>query len=533
MKNILSLKFIESKEFFYSILFVNLLFLCFTSFYPSMDGASHLYNSNLLGQILKGNIEISQFYSISSLPIPNWMSHFVLGIFTFILPGWMAEKIFLILYVAGMALSFRYLIKQINSDAPFLSILIFPFIYSFLFHLGFYNFSISFIFLFLALGYFVKNMTCFSVKKYVLLFLLLTLTYFSNILIFGFLGLILGLFIVHSSYVQYKTTNDPVWALKQGSKKLLLLLLISLPGLISMFVFLDNVTFFPTEQALASKELIKWIIDARPFIIYDYVADEINTQHYFYIILILILIPFVKKGVKLSEITFAKADIFLLATLISLILYFVTPNGASAGMMSDRYCLTTYIFGITWVCSRATKNNLNRVLVLLMVFFHLNLLYRHFPIIKSLDKHAVSVYQSSKHLNENSIVLPVNLSDNWLEPHFSNYLGADKPLLILENYEASVGWFPVKWNDDNFPKIQLGNRNSIRGITWRNNLKSTTVRQIDNILLYGNVNKINNPKWHELSSILSSEFRLVHTSDDNFVMLYEKLIFTNFAGKTE
>lgn len=524
MKNILSLKFTESKLFFYSILFANLVFLCFTKFYPSMDGAAHLYNSNLLGQILQGNDAISDFYTISTIPIPNWISHFILGIFILLLPAWMAEKILIILYVAGMALSFRYLIKQLNSDAPFLSILIFPFIYSFLFHLGFYNFSISFVFLFLTLGYYLKNMDSFNFRKYILLFLLLTLTYFSNVLIFGLLGLILGLFILQSTYHYYKNTTDHNYALKHVGNRLLLLFLTSLPALIFLFLFFEKVTFFPSEQALSNKELFKWIFDARPFIVYDYGADEIITQHYFYIIIILIIIPFIKEGMKIKDIAFKKADVLLIPTLISLLLYFSVPNGSSAGMMSDRYCLISYLFALAWICSRTTKNNLNRFLVLVVVSLHLTLFYQHQNrVIKNLDKNAISIYNSSKYLNDNSIVLPINFTGNWLEPHFSNYLGADKPLIILENYEASIGWFPLKWNTEDFPNILLGDKTSMNGIYWKSNPGSSKTLQIDNILIYGNTTTINNEEWKELKDLLSTDFKLIHKSDDGFVMLYERL----------
>ena len=135
----------ESKYLFYFVLVLNVVLLCFTRFYPSMDGPAHLYNSNILNHLIRGNTTLSEFYSINTVPIPNWTSHFLLSIFHIVLPAWLAEKALLVLYVSGMAFSFRFLIKELNPENIPLSILIFPFIYSFLFHLGFYNFSISFI----------------------------------------------------------------------------------------------------------------------------------------------------------------------------------------------------------------------------------------------------------------------------------------------------------------------------------------------------------------------------------------------------
>ncbi|MFC2104329.1 hypothetical protein ACFLS4_03140 [Bacteroidota bacterium] len=524
MKRIFDLRFIESKQFFYFILFLNIILLCFTYFYPSMDGASHLYNSNVLGHILLGNNTLREFYSITTIPIPNWISHFILGLFVVLFPAWIAEKILIILYVAGMAISFRYLLKQLNRDNSFLSILIFPFIYSLLFHLGFYNFSISFIFFFFTLGYYLKNYINFSLRNYFFLFLFISLTFFSNILIYGFLGLVLALVIFYFTYEYYKTTKDYYSTLKYGVKKILFLFMVSTPSLICMFLFISNVTFLPSEQAYSTKELIKWINDARPFIVYDYVSEEIITEQYLHVLLILIVITFLKSEKKMSNFNLKKADILLVPIIITLALYFITPNSSGAGMMSYRYCLIFYMFGLLWICSRSIQNNFNRVLVLFIIFLHIGLLFKHLngPI-RKLDKDAQSIYQSSKYINDNNIVLPIDLSDNWIEPHFSNYLGVDKPLIILENYEANVGWFPIKWNSKNFPNVLLGDKNSINGITWKSNTESKKVRQIDNIILYGNTDKINNKEWLDLKELISMDFRLIYKSDDNFVLLYERM----------
>ncbi|GCD77529.1 hypothetical protein JCM31826_10110 [Thermaurantimonas aggregans] len=117
-----------------------------------MDGPAHLYNANIIAHLLRENESLSEFYMINKFWIPNWTSHAFLAVLHFIMPAWLAEKILISLYVIGMALSFRFLIKQINTKSVALSIMIFPFMYSFLFHLGFYNFSISFIIFFFTKG---------------------------------------------------------------------------------------------------------------------------------------------------------------------------------------------------------------------------------------------------------------------------------------------------------------------------------------------------------------------------------------------
>jgi len=115
------------------------------------------------------------------------------------------------------------------------------------------------------------------------------------------------------------------------------------------------------------------------------------------------------------------------------------------------------------------------------------------------------------------------MSDNWLEPHFSNYLGVDKPLIILENYEASVGWFPVKWNTQKLPRIKLGTFDTINGIQWMSNTQSNQIKQIDYVFLYGSTNKIDDQSWAELNAELAKNFRPVFNSENNYIIIYKRL----------
>ena len=202
-------KLFFEKTIFYAVLAFSILLILMVKFYPSMDGPSHLYNSNLICHLLKGDSSvISNFFILNKTVIPNWTSYFILSLFNFFLPAWLAEKILLIIYLLGIAISFRLLIKQLNPINPSLSVLVFPFAYSFLFHLGFYNYSLSFIFLFFTLYYWLKNYEKENIFKYILLFVLLVFTYLSAIVTFFFLGFCLGLFIIAFAIKSHFKTEE-------------------------------------------------------------------------------------------------------------------------------------------------------------------------------------------------------------------------------------------------------------------------------------------------------------------------------------
>ena len=75
-----------------------------------------------------------------------------------------------------------------------------------------------------------------------------------------------------------------------------------------------------------------------------------------------------------------------------------------------------------------------------------------------------------------SVVLPLNFTGEWQQAHFVNYLGADRPLILLDNYETDMGYFPLKWNDAKVPNNLLGTLSSteLTDLHWRNNPANET-----------------------------------------------------------
>ena len=511
------LGFVERPLFFYSVLGINLLLLCTVRFYPTMDGPAHLYNSNLILELLAGNTYLAQFFVLNPPTIPNWISHVFLAFFNYFLPGWVAEKILLLSYVMGMALSFRYMIKQISPKNKEMSVLVFPIIYSYLFLLGFYNFAISFVFLFTAIGFSVKYSRRFSVWNYVLLLFLLTLTFYSNILTFSFLGLTLGSIIIQQS-VSEKSKGGISAKL---FIRMLALLVVSLPGLIMMTVFFLGVEFKGEIVGYEPELLMKWMNDARPLITYNYSLEEVFTEQYVHVLLILLVLSFVRIKEQKIIFRFQKADVFLVPIVVSVVFLFAMPNSSGAGMMSDRFALIVFVFAIIWIALRSVTSEISKLLVIWVVAIQVFLLVFNLKSqIWEMSSDAKQVYYCEHLIEENSIVLPINLSDHWIEKHLSNYLGADKPMVIMGNYEAVVGWFPVNWNDEEFPRIKFAGKDRVKNLDWQNNRLSNRNDEIDYVFVYGDVLEFSDAKWEQAKAMLDAEFSVIHESD--FIQLYQK-----------
>ncbi|NOU17140.1 MAG: hypothetical protein HOO91_06230 [Bacteroidales bacterium] len=518
-------KWYKESNIFYFVFIVNLILIFTVRFYPSIDGPSHLYNANIISHLVSGNnTPLNDFYILNKIPTPNWLSHFLLSLFIFVFPAWLAEKLLLIIYLTGLVFSFRLLIKELSPDNVGLSIFIFPFAYSFLFYLGFYNYCLSFILLFFSLYYWLGTRDKKGYRKHIVMFLLLTITYFSNILTYAFTGFCLGLFIVAFSISNYLKNQDKWFVIKSTFKELLFLFISAIPSLILFIIFYSNITFSSSDHKYTTDDLFNWIDVVRPLIIYDGSEGKISSQ-FLHLIIIIVSISVYRRFNNPFKSYFSlinKNDVLLLPILLSLVLLFIVPDGSGAGMMSDRYCIMFYMLLIIWVASQPLNDKIRQLIVLIIVFLHFALLFKHtFGVLKMLDKEAICIYKTSDYIEPNTIVLPVNFSDNWLEPNFFNYLGVDKQIILLQNYEASIGWFPVKWNMEKMPKVLLGNRTTISSLHWLSNTESNKVRKIDYVFLYGNTLMLNDPRWKELKEILISDYKLIYISDNKWIELYK------------
>src|SRR6185295_15449416 len=83
-------------------------------------------------------------------------------------------------YVLLLPLSVRYALKAIDRRAVFLSVLSFPFLYNFLFQMGFFNFCFSLAAFFFSLGFWLRNQERMTPVRIAILALLVLWVYFCH-----------------------------------------------------------------------------------------------------------------------------------------------------------------------------------------------------------------------------------------------------------------------------------------------------------------------------------------------------------------
>tara|TARA_R110002072_G_scaffold17936_2_gene67553 strand:+ start:994 stop:2589 length:1596 start_codon:yes stop_codon:yes gene_type:complete len=490
-------------------------------YFPTLDGPAHLYNSQLIiDLVFNNNTELTNYFVLNNEPVPNWMGHFILALFNYFLPAFIAEKILIVAYVIALPYTFRKLVLQLNPEGALMSYLIFPFVYSFMFMLGFYNFSIAIVFSFLILRYWIKN----DQKKkgfiqvVVLAFLLICL-YFSHLVVFGITLLAIGIHILYGILISKETVLNRI---NKGVKEVITIVLASIFPLILGINFYVKREAASEVQFLSNKQLIQELTEMK-------FLDPSYSNYFFIFFLIFCFLTifliykrmvfFLQQSRRTATSFFKKHDFWFILAILMLVLYFKLPNmQGGAGYISLRMNHLFFIFWMLWLVCNHIPKLLSAGLILFVLYSSLVINNSHSKKSKLLSKDAVSIHKVAAYIPPGSIVLPINNSDHWIMEHFSNYLGIDEPLIVLDNYESTVNYFPIHFNHQDFPTIRIkGVENNVFNcVSWLSNPYSEKIVYAPYIMVYGQ--KINTDCEEELLNIIKKTYCLAYRNE--FVELY-------------
>ncbi|MFT3884507.1 MAG: hypothetical protein QM724_03480 [Flavobacteriales bacterium] len=511
---------------------LNALPVLVSKYFPSMDGAAHLYNSRLIHELLFGQDDpLRLFYSFTAIPVPNWLGHFILTAALTILPAFLAEKMVVVAYVAGLPYAFRQLIRTISPRNVEYSFLILPFCYSYLFTLGFYNFSLALVLMLLTLAFWIRtDATPHTARTLGFLALLLTLLYFAHIFVFGLTLGMLGLHVVIHS-VPGGTWQEGAWTrdmLRSMRPKLGRLACASAIPLILAFIYSRSMPSAPYYTFISRHELLEWLYTLRPIISYNMGLEGVYTQRIFQALVLLSIMSlfifpamgyFRRNGpnaVNATVINRRSALFWATSCLLLLLLYLLMPDGNGlAGYMSVRLGLLLFLFAIAALSLKRTPKWFTWAVILLVLYSNFELDRYYVSVVRDQNKVAMNCELACSHIPSGSIVFPIDRSGNWLGSHYSNYLGINKPLVILENYEAGTGYFPLRWNNARLPDLRLGRlhvADLIHGPWTRND--SRPERNVDHVFVLGDHRGFVNDVGNDVVKETLEHYTLIYANED-------------------
>lgn len=492
MKKIIDFFYNNEFVIFCLIVFLNAIYVFSFNIYHTLDGPGHLHNSNVLINILSGNELINGYYEINPILVGNWTGNAVLTIFNFLFPASTALAFFQFTYFAGMAFSYRHLVKSISGTFKPIHYIMFPFFDNSCLGLGLYNFSTSLIIFFILLGFMINNYERMTIGKWTKFSILLVLLYFSHFLTFVLFGICLIVFFIYHEYLKTKQSKNINWKsiLTQSAS----IILVSLPSMILALLYAISV--FSTVESASRDEpeqisLLENLYMVRPLILFHIENDGSKNMVLFTgIILLCIFIAaqYIFKKNQENTYQFNRNYIFILLLIFTILFIFV-PDRFLLNTMRIRLSLIFYIFLVLWISLHQYPKWLH---VLAAIFFIWVTIYNkssYREIFKKMDKFSSEILALNNWIEPNSVVLPIFDSYSWLHRYSMSYLGVDKPIIQLRNTHT-IRFFPVIFKDkEDLPLTLLGNKKPNEVGQWFYSGSDTTNKRIIDYVLISNPGK--------------------------------------------
>lgn len=374
------------------------------------------------------------YFCFSPVLVPNLSGHVFLCLFNSFLPSYVAEKLVMIVYIVSLPVCFRLLIRQLKPDAIWYSYLIFPFIYSSLFYQGFFNFCLGLPLHLLTLVYWFKIKERVRLINVFVLFLLFFALYASHLVVFLMTVLSIMIFI----------SGDFVPAIfkkeigKNGNpflRQLVVVCCAALPWLIFSLHYYQNsltgVTMLETKKKLST------LVDVEPLLTMPYLK---------WIFALLFLIAIINRwGIKKEK----KQDGWLLLLGVELILLIFMPDQVGMGsFILTRIILFIYLLVVIWIAVYAPSRPVIGITIWSLVIMNGIIVFVDSKKTRQLNKVAMSYAAAGELIPENSLVLPLNYSNELITSNLSAYLSSEKKVLLLDNYEALTLHFPLRWKKE-------------------------------------------------------------------------------------
>ncbi len=409
----------------------------------SLDAPKHFSASNILGHWWLGDEKFKIYFALRPIYTGNVAGIYLLALFNLFLPAWLAGKLFVATYLLSFAASFRYLVRSFSSKASALVLLIFPFTHTSLWMMGYYNFSLAFVWLFLGLGYWRRHFFYMGKRALLVLTMMLIFTYLTHIFVFYILLFVLFWQLVSGSYIQDERRFH--WCLfwKNSGR----LLLASAPALLLSGFYVAGILAFQQSESLRSSGADKLadLVQFRMMTGYDLKAEIPVTRLLFTFLAILSTLVFglrikgyFTKNQAVSAAFFRQQDVWLILTFFFLLLYFVMPDGAdAAGSVGMRMLIVVALFWVFWLALETIPSWIQFAVAVCVIAITIQLRMIHLRYLKPLDRAITEIAAAEAVIPVGSTVVTMNFSKNWLMHYFQHYVGMEKPLIDLRGNSCS------------------------------------------------------------------------------------------------
>jgi hypothetical protein len=514
-----------------------LLQVWWPAYYVTGDGPCHVYNAQVLHDLWshsKATAMYRHFFTPVYQPNPNWLSTLVLALLLNVVKGAIAEKIFLTVYMLAFIGGFYALLKKISGNGSAWMLVILLFVFPHTLAKGFYNFSFSIAFYFWMVWSWLRFLERKNIGRGMLFFLFTGLLFFTHLLAFGF-----GVFTCAALLISYSIAM-PKGTIQQKLTGFFLRNALWLAVFVTPFLLLMQ--RFTNEQGglqLQFRHHFYRLVELAQF---KYIVNVTHREDYFALaagvsLLVMFCIAVINR-IRTKGIN--KYDGFLLSLLFALFVYLFFPEEFLGRLILISMRAQLFVF-ILIVCCIAyllpDGKIMNSGSVVLFTCF-IGMTIVRISCMLPVSEAEADYLSAGSFIKPYSVVLPLcfapegkdvagnKIADrNYLFVHAADYMGTEKPLIMLDNFEAYMGYFPLRWTDKTNPYHHLGKYEGIEGnppYAGINEYKDVSGVTINYILLWCfDSSALQNTHFRLLYDQINSGYHIIYTSPAGRTILYE------------
>ena len=474
-------------------------------YFPTQDGASHIYNSYVVKEYHNHeNYRLREVYELNATIFPNWTSHALLVVLLYVFPPLVCEKIVLTLCIGLLPLSLFYFLNRVEKKNIVFGLLGFIFAYNYLLHMGFYNFVLSMSLFFFTMGYWWRVKDKLRLTNIIVIYVLSLVTYLTHyhsyavlIMSLTFFPLFLSAYDVLHRVWSHKETSQPFMhrlKVSVGRHKPTLTFIGSLiPAyfiLFSYYFYLSN-----NHGGNSNHKGFEWLNDyffgMKSLVSFrdDHVLIGRVLLLFFAIAIVLTITNRIwqcykfhkseawkETGERLWTRAVSQMDGFLIMSVVITVMFFIAPwSGYSGGWINDRFHLYIFLILIPFFAVNLHRhiNYAAGAIIIALSLWHLGYNVHTYTLLNRDIANAIAL----EGIDEKDTILTsepgewggfsdsLGFEPKYVEPfgHLECLLAVHKGIAYLDNYEANTDHFPLRYKEAYKEKEHLADF----AIIWR------------------------------------------------------------------
>jgi hypothetical protein len=221
---------------------------------------------------------------------------------------------------------------------------------------------------------------------------------------------------------------------------------------------------------------------------------------------------------KTKKAVLLRSDFFLISSLLFFALFVIFDMVfVNELYISDRYILYGFLMWICWLSVQKFPRWFALLSVVLVLTVNFILMGNRQSIVITCSRTADEIAGMADHIEPGSVVYPMNFSTNYFYGNITDYSGAEKPMIILGNYECSQSYFPVRWIESR-KHLKREIDSCYPYITFK---KPDGSREFDYLLLFADAEATKDSNFSIFRQQLILKFDSIATSTNGYVKLYK------------